>query len=187
MGTFAKLLRAAGINIYMTAIEVWGPYIKEYQLEDIYDQVICSDVRFVDGRQFRSPDLIFCGDVLEHMSHSEAEILIDRMLNARAVLLASVPLFHCEQGEAYGNPWERHVEEDYTVEKLRSLHQSCVHVEVDAHIGVGVYAGLNVSRSLIRDICDRASFAANRNTNAYPIAEYAPEELITAVAHAYKN
>lgn len=88
------------------ALEVWEPYVERYGLAEKYDMVVVDDVR-----QARLPDvdLAIAGDVLEHISQLDAEILVTRLLHHARHVLISVPVVHYDQGIMEGNPFETHL------------------------------------------------------------------------------
>lgn len=119
-----------------TAVEVWEPYITRFRLADRYDQVVQQDVRTLDWAAL-APDVVIAGDVLEHMTTEEAVALVDAAFaaGARAVVVA-IPIIHYPQGESHGNPFERHVRDDWTDEEVRATW-----APVACHVGavVGTY------------------------------------------------
>jgi len=112
-GTYRDLMRYTNVQDYTTwtAVEVWEPYIEEYDLNSKYDLVINADIRDV---QFQPRDrsfdkLIIFGDVLEHLPEDDARQLILRAKNHFRWILVSLPIVHAPQGEVNGNPYEAHL------------------------------------------------------------------------------
>ena len=91
---------------HWTALEVWEPYIDAYGLSMHYNMVIVGDVRTTS---LPDVDLAIAGDVLEHMSQLDAELLVERLLHHARNVLVSVPVIHYEQGALEGNPYEEHL------------------------------------------------------------------------------
>lgn len=111
VGTYAKLF--AGLPIRrMLAIEAWAPYLETYRLAEFYDDIVVGDVR---ETQLPPCDVVVLGDVVEHMSRGDGLALWQRCAEvaARAVYL-SIPIVHYPQHEIEGNPYEVHVEEDWS-------------------------------------------------------------------------
>jgi predicted TPR repeat methyltransferase len=109
-GTYAKLMRPHHKARWI-GIEAWGPYVAEYQLEDLYDAVHVADARIVNWAWLAPmADLVIVGDVLEHMTHLHASVLIERLKRAAQNLLVSIPVLHLDQDAVNGNPFERHVD-----------------------------------------------------------------------------
>ena len=63
-----------GDYLIMDAVEIWMPNIQRYELSKKYRMVICSDILQFNYIYY---DLIIFGDVLEHMSASEARRVIE--------------------------------------------------------------------------------------------------------------
>lgn len=122
-GTYAKLARDFENNdeIWL-GIEIFYPYVTQFNLEKLYHQIIISDVRYLDlGLVHTNPDLVIIGDVLEHMKKDEAKEVIERLLWWSKNVIISVPLLHFEQGEHFGNPFETHVDHWGNIEMTEFL------------------------------------------------------------------
>ena len=115
VGTYAKLLAGPAVR-RMTGLEVWEPYVRTYRLHDYYDEIILGDVREVP---IPAADVVILGDVAEHMTAGEARDVWRRCAEAarRAVYL-SIPIVHYPQHPIEGNPYEVHVVEDWSHEKV---------------------------------------------------------------------
>ena len=110
-----------------TGVEVWAPYIKAFQLEEIYDSLVVCDIRYLDWSKVTPLDVAIFGDVLEHMSKEDALNVVETALTHCRVVLVSLPLIHSEQGEVHGNPFEAHVKPDWTNnEALEAFSDWCV-------------------------------------------------------------
>ena len=107
-GTYGRLLRPLlPPDVHMTAVEIHAAYVSEYKLWHFYDTVIIADVRSYDAPR---ADVIILGDVLEHMTKSEAlEVWIRALRNADKAVFLSLPIVEWPQGPMYGNEYERHV------------------------------------------------------------------------------
>lgn len=131
-GTYAKLMRDAPDRVLTiggevlrrvhrdrwTAVEAWEPYVDQFGLRNLYDEVIVSDVRRLNWPIFRV-DLVIAGDVLEHMPRDDAKQLLKRIRQGAANLIVSVPVLHLPQGAVNGNPYEQHVDH-WTATAMRS-------------------------------------------------------------------
>lgn len=113
-GRYAELL---GQHTTIDAIEVWEPYIKEYNLERKYRSVF-----HVDARAFAFDiahyDVVIFGDVIEHMTEAEAVKMWTKAAKGNKYGVISLPVVHWPQGEEFGNPYEVHVEDDYSVDRV---------------------------------------------------------------------
>lgn len=104
-GTYSDLLRTPDVT--WAGIEAFEPYVAMFNLETKYDTLLISDARTCD---FPTTDLMIFGDVLEHMTHSEARGVIARAKEASRAILVSVPLLHLDQDAVNGNEFERHID-----------------------------------------------------------------------------
>lgn len=114
-GTYGRLLRPHVDTII--GIEAWEPYIKQFDLTNVYDAVIVGDVRtmppvITHDDEENLFDLIIFGDVLEHMSAAESVYLWKKWAprSARRGII-SVPTVLWPQGHVRGNPFEEHVQD----------------------------------------------------------------------------
>ena len=105
-GTWHELLP----EYVMDAVEIWEPVAAA--LEG-YRNVIVKDI--ISYRYRRDYDLIIFGDVLEHMSVSDAQKVIEYAKGHAKDILIAVPWLY-EQGAVDGNRWQRHIQDDLTPE-----------------------------------------------------------------------
>jgi glycosyltransferase involved in cell wall biosynthesis len=142
-GTYAKLFPDAD----WTGIEVWEPYVEAYGLRSLYPTLIVADARthtFAPDEHF---DVAFAGDVLEHMTEDEAAALLEKLKACAGTVIASIPIGHYPQGEWGGNPYERHVVDDWTDERVKTALGEPSWSAVDGEIGVYVW-------STVENLCD---------------------------------
>lgn len=90
-----------------TAVEIWEPYCERFLLKYRYHAVVNGDLRDLDP--FPSADVTFFGDVLEHMDAADAAAVWDRARKSSWRLVLGIPVVEYPQGEAEGNPYEKHV------------------------------------------------------------------------------
>ena len=114
-GIYGEITRRASPEAHIIAIEAWQPYIDQFDLTNKYDEVINIDVRNLDS--FKA-DLVIFGDVIEHMSKTEALELWDRVAKEAEYAIISIPIVHWHQDAINGNPYEVHVEEDWHSEDV---------------------------------------------------------------------
>lgn len=109
-GTYSDLVRE-DTACHWTAVEVWEPYVTQYDLHRKYNSVVVQDIRSVDFSFSRidSNSLIIFGDVLEHMPEDDARKLILKAKQHFRWILVSIPVVHAPQGAVNGNPYEEHV------------------------------------------------------------------------------
>lgn len=136
-GTYSDLVRAQMPDSEWHAVEVWEPYLAEHGLAEKYDHV-----HNIDARQFQFDacggpvDLVFCGDVMEHMEKDEAITLMDRFLDNAKMVLISIPIVHYPQDEVHGNPYERHVKDDWSNKEVHESFDGICATFLHDHIGV---------------------------------------------------
>ena len=125
-----------------TAIEIWPANVTKYKLAEKYDRVITMDVRTA---VIESHDVVIFGDVLEHMPKEDAKELLAR---ARAVcknVIVSIPLGHYPQDEYDGNPHEKHITNNWTLEDLIATFGSPTNLSIDNEIAVLWYCKLKIA------------------------------------------
>ncbi len=106
VGTYKTLLESTKAR--WIGIEIFAPYITEYNLKDIYEDVICSDARYMDFALLGEIDLVIAGDVIEHMPRNDAIGLLDRLKAVSKNIIISVPIIESHQGTVNGNEYETH-------------------------------------------------------------------------------
>ena len=109
-GTYSHLLKERFDN--MDAIEIFEPYINQFDLRNKYNNVTIGDIRTFD---FSGYDYIIIGDVLEHLSVADAKELISKIQNLDILCLVAVP-YNYEQGTYMDNVHETHLQPDLTPE-----------------------------------------------------------------------
>lgn len=123
------------VNATWTAVEIWSPYIKEYELEILYDSVISQDIREIQ-KNLDNYDLAILGDVLEHMNKEDAVRLIATLSKKCKSILISIPLGYSPQDDHNNNPYERHVKDDWTHEEFVATFLNIKKFNIDNNIGV---------------------------------------------------
>jgi hypothetical protein len=116
-GTYAQLMRPAHAGRW-TAIEAWEPYASRFDLVDHYDEIRIADARDLGSPAFDA-DLVIAGDVLEHMAYADARGLIARIKQTAHNVIVSIPVLHLDQGDVFGNPYERHIDH-WTADAMRN-------------------------------------------------------------------
>jgi predicted TPR repeat methyltransferase len=115
--TYPKLIKQEH-SICQTAewvgIEAWEPYIEQFDLKSLYDQVVNCDARKLNWTSLGQFDVAIAGDVLEHMTKEEAVVLVNEILKNCKTLIISIPIRYMPQDDIEGNPFEIHVKPDWT-------------------------------------------------------------------------
>lgn len=107
-GNYSELLRQHLPKTRFIGIEVFEPYVERFNLNEMYDQIILADVMDIDP--LPTVDIVILGDVLEHLTLTDALTLWDRARDAaRTAVFLSLPIVEYPQGEVDGNPHEAHL------------------------------------------------------------------------------
>lgn len=106
-GTYSRLLRPAMPGSVWAALEVHLPYVAQYRLASLYDQIVVGDAR--DEANWSDADLIILGDVLEHVNHEDGIAMWDRARRHGKHVLLSLPIVVWAQGAVGGNTHEAHL------------------------------------------------------------------------------
>ncbi|MCW3989880.1 MAG: class I SAM-dependent methyltransferase [Candidatus Bathyarchaeota archaeon] len=90
-------------------LDIWPPYIKRIYRLNIYNSMICADVRRMPFKE-NSFDIVLACEVLEHIPKSEGKnVLYELERLARRMIIVTTPLGFIYQGEIDGNIYERHI------------------------------------------------------------------------------
>lgn len=138
-GTYKKLCTKNRMcaDARWIAIEAWKPYIDDFRLESMYDQVINQDARHVDIAALGNIDITFMGDVLEHVTKEDAVNIVDAVMSVSKFAVISIPVVHWPQAERHGNPYEVHVKDDWShVEVLDTFSRYIKKFDQGNEIGV---------------------------------------------------
>ena len=114
-GTYSDLIRGYGYK--MDAVEIWEPYIKQYDLNNKYSCVYKENILKMPFDLLDTYDFFILGDVLEHLSVEDAQWLMNFLKIKGKRYLVAVP-YVMEQGEYEGNVHETHLQPDLTPENM---------------------------------------------------------------------
>lgn len=109
-GTYSHLLKEHFPN--MDAIEIFESYVGQFDLLNKYNNVIIGDIREYD---FRDYEYLIMGDVLEHLSTSDAKNILKVVKENDILCMVAVP-YNYEQGTYMDNVHETHLQPDLTHE-----------------------------------------------------------------------
>ena len=111
-GKWAMMLVAAGYRGRLDACEAFRP--NAAQILGLYDNTFVGDI--IDySFEPDAYDVIIFGDVIEHMTTAKAKCVLNYARRRVKEVIVGVP-FQYRQGEIYGNPYERHIQDDLTPE-----------------------------------------------------------------------
>jgi glycosyltransferase involved in cell wall biosynthesis len=140
-GTYAKMFP----KLEWTGVEIWEPYVEKYNLRSLYPELHVIDVdRFSPTQDY---NVCFLGDVLEHMEKDVAQSLVERAKIWADTVIISIPIGHFPQDEWEGNPYERHVTDNWTDAEVKSAFGEPTWSIVDGQIGVYVYSAHPIALS----------------------------------------
>lgn len=143
MGTYAKMFP----EIKMDAVEIWEPYIEKYGLKSLYNEIIIQDAKETEWAR-RAYDIGFLGDVLEHMSLEDAKTTFEKIRHGCKTVILSIPLGHYPQDEFEGNPYERHIVDDWSAAKVIEAFGEPAYWIQDGEIGVFAYSDFPIAPSI---------------------------------------
>lgn len=142
-GTYAKRYANSWLprsKFEWVGVEIWKPYIEKFSLPLLYDKLIEGDVREVVKQNNGLFDICFIGDLVEHMTKEEGVELVRAATNIAQVVIVSIPIVHYPQDAYEGNPYEKHVKDDWSVEEVLSSLPNIVFHGKEGEIGVFVCA-----------------------------------------------
>jgi autotransporter strand-loop-strand O-heptosyltransferase len=120
-GTYSNLLREHGYR--MDAVEVWAPYVDQFNLRTKYDNVYIGDIRNFNLDDY---DFIILGDVLEHLSAEDAQKLLSDIFFAEKECMVAIPYMMPQDGAEYGNDYETHLQPDLTPQVMIDRYPNLV-------------------------------------------------------------
>lgn len=124
---------------YMTidAVEVFEPNVKKHDLKSKYRMIYVDDIRALKYGEY---DLIIFGDVLEHMSVSEAQAVLEYAWDRCKDLIVAVP-YQWVNRSHYGNPFEFHIQDDLTPENVLERYPKLKPVFISERYGYYTKSG----------------------------------------------
>ena len=138
-GTYAKFLNIDKQNL--TAVEIHEPYLEQFSLMEYYDKIIVEDIRNYQPDHY---DLILLGDILEHMSVQEAKLVLEKCRKSSNLTIVSIPLGYYPQDEYQGNPYEKHVTDNWSHNEFIKIFGEPYQHHTEGEIGVYVYKKLKI-------------------------------------------
>ena len=119
-GTYSDLARGWRPDALWVGVEVWEPYVEQFDLWRKYDLVAVRDCRELALPAV--PFVLLCGDVLEHMPRADALRFLARAKDSAAAIMVSVPIIDYPQhGHPDVNPFEEHLDQWTAAEMTEQL------------------------------------------------------------------
>lgn len=139
-GAYADLLSD---NYTMVCIEAFGRYVGDYKLFEKYKQVIVADVRNIGAETFIGA-VVVMGDMLEHLSVSDAQREIEKIKSTCDALVVVVPYMYAQDEHhpdvlRFGNPHEVHLQPDLTHEVFQERYPGFEIIARSNEIGAYVW------------------------------------------------
>ena len=131
-GYYSNQLREFFPKMY--GIEIFEPYIQNYNLTNKYEDVWVGNILDYD---FEWYDIILLGDVLEHIDEVEAINLVKRIYNKCGEMVIAIP-FNAPQGTWGGNVYETHLQPTLTHETFMEKYEGFRPLEYRNDYGVYV-------------------------------------------------
>lgn len=117
-----KWFNLLGDYLAMDGVEIYAKYVYKHDLISKYRSIFIADIRRFAYDRY---DLIIFGDVLEHMTVTEARRVIDYAYERCTDMLIAVP-YEWEQGPIRHNEHERHIQDDLTHELFMERYPGLV-------------------------------------------------------------
>lgn len=113
------------------ALEIFPDYIEMFKLKEKYDNVIVGNIISFN---FINYDFIIMGDIIEHLSVTDAQSILSQIEEEKKAVLVSVPYLY-EQGESFGNIYETHLQPDLTLEVMSERYSHLSLLYGDSNYG----------------------------------------------------
>lgn len=111
-----KACRLNGFECELDAYEIYEPYIKQFELKWIYDNIYNENIMNIMEKENVRYDMVFFGDSLEHLSKNEGLKLLKFLLPRSEFIIIKTP-DNLPQETIGDNPYEAHLsnwsEEDF--------------------------------------------------------------------------
>lgn len=165
-GTYSDLYSANHLKrpkFKWDAVEIWEPYVDKFKLHDKYDNVYQMDALSYLKTATTKYDVVFMGDVIEHMTKEEAVLMVELAQNMASLIIISVPIIHYPQGEYEGNPYEAHVKDDWSTDEMLATFPGIMSYGVEGEIGAFFIQG-NTKHDVKKALEPRvAAYAIGKN------------------------
>ena len=114
-GNFPRLL---GKKKYIwKAVEIWGPYIKRFNLDKLYQEIRIGDIRYME---LPKGDCAILGDILEHLNSEDMKRVFKKVDKQYNHVVISIPVRSVGYRCFEGNEFETHLA-SWSLEGLNKL------------------------------------------------------------------
>ncbi|MHB1313876.1 MAG: glycosyltransferase [Christensenellales bacterium] len=149
-GCYYDLLKFELPNVRFVGLEIWTDYIEKYELEKKYDEMIQADIREFEPKE--EYGITILGDILEHMTKDDAIKVYEKVLKSSEFVVISIPVVPYPQDEYMGNPYEKHIKDDWSHNEVLLSFHSLALSYLDKEIGI--YIGYNTEHHKKDDVVD---------------------------------
>ncbi|MEZ4979821.1 MAG: class I SAM-dependent methyltransferase [Chitinophagales bacterium] len=107
-GKYGKLIKSLMRDIFCIGVEIDKAYIKEFDLESVYDRLICTNIATLMGNVDDHFDIVIFGNVLEHLPKSLGIDLLNFFVYRAKLIIINYP-FGELQDSYKGHKHEAHI------------------------------------------------------------------------------
>lgn len=104
-GKYGKLIKQKDFQSSVTAVEIDSSYVEQFELADIYDEIIIDDAVNLINRPEVRFDLVIIGDCIEHMRKSAGVDLLNFLMYRSGYICIVYPERYIQDA------WEGHAAE----------------------------------------------------------------------------
>jgi len=109
-GDIGRVMADACPSARREAVEIFAPYVEQYKLRDVYDEVLVADFCDLPDSFFRGADAVLWIDGPEHLEAEAGAAQLDRLANlTRQGVVANTPRYQYPQDAVDGNAAMRHL------------------------------------------------------------------------------
>lgn len=128
-GTYYELLKDVP-DVFIEGIEVWAPYVTQFNLQDKYNKIYIGDAYYFDTPALGTFDITLLGDVVEHLPYEQGTGLITKVASHSRYVMVSLPIVNYPQGTSFdGNWFEAHLEQ-YSDGRISTTIQDILGYEI---------------------------------------------------------
>lgn len=132
-GKFGVLLREYSGLKRVDAVEAWAPYVGDFRLNGIYDEVTVADVRSYTEAEFAPYDLVFISEMIEHVPKEDG---LDLLARIPGWVVLSTPLEWFQEDHEVPTEIHRSLWNSHDFRDPRLIDRVSEYLEVDGGIFV---------------------------------------------------
>lgn len=133
-GTYGKLIEKPCKKVALDAVD----YSQKFGLLNIYDRFVVADVKNQEAVESLGYfNLVIMGDVLEHLTFSEARETLDFLEEMSEAIIVAVPYLYPQDGGK--NHWETHKQPELTRNLFLERYPEFTLIKEYTHKGMPFY------------------------------------------------